>query len=78
LKKRFQKIIKDERGFGNHIESLVMIAIIGIIAAIAIPAFMNALEKSPTAKDVNCITTMIAIAQGSESTETTCPVAELL
>jgi type II secretory pathway pseudopilin PulG len=71
LKKRFQKIIKDERGFGNHIESLVMIAIIGIIAAIAIPAFMNALEKSPTAKDVNCITTMIAIAQGSESTETT-------
>jgi type II secretory pathway pseudopilin PulG len=77
LKKRFQKFIKNERGFGNPIESLIPIVIIGIIAAIAIPAFMNALEKRPTAKDVNCIKTMIAIAQGAESTEATCPVSEL-
>ena len=77
MTKRFQKIIKNEQGFGNHIESLVMVAIIGIVAAIAIPAFVNMREKRPAAKDVKCIKTMMAIAQGAESTEATCPVSEL-
>jgi len=54
-----------------------MIAIIGIVAAVAIPAFLNVLEKRPASKDVDCIKTMIAIAQGAESTEVTCPVSEL-
>jgi type II secretory pathway pseudopilin PulG len=77
LKKRFQKIIKNDQGFGNLIELLIPIFIIGIIAAIAIPAFVNMREKRPAAQDVKCIKTMMAIAQGSESTEVTCPVSEL-
>ena len=77
LKKRFQKFTKNDRGFGNLIELLIPIFIIGIIAAIAIPAFVNMREKLPAAQDVKCIKTMMAIAQGSESTEVTCPVSEL-
>ena len=77
MKKRFQEIIKNELGFGNPIESLIPIAIIGIVAAIAIPAFIDMHEKDSGSIDLKCIQNMIAIAQGAESTEATCPVSEL-
>jgi hypothetical protein len=77
VKARLQKIIKDERGFGGNFDLLIVIAMIGILAAIIIPKFVSSMQKAYLLKDVDCIKTMIAIAHGADATERTCPVSEL-
>jgi len=77
MKKRFQKILMNNYGF-KHIHPLMYLtAIVGILAAIAIPNYFTYMEKAYPARDVSCIKTMIAIVQGFEIADAKCPVSGL-
>jgi hypothetical protein len=77
MKKRFLNILTNNYGF-KHVHPLMYLtAIIGILGAIVIPNYFHYMERAYLARDVSCITTMIAIVQGAEIADAKCPVSGL-
>ena len=64
-------------GFHHPHPLMYLIAIIGILSAIAIPNLQKYMEKSYLARDVSCIKTMVAIVQGADIADAKCPVSGL-
>lgn len=77
MKKRFQIILTNNHGFHHPHPLMYITAIVGILAAIAVPNYVQYIEKDNSTKDVNCIKTMINIVQGSDMADAKCPVSGL-
>jgi hypothetical protein len=62
----------DRGAFGHSHDNCVVIVIIGILAAIAIPSFLNAVK----AARARCLTNIVALADGTLAAGAACPASK--
>jgi hypothetical protein len=75
MKKKFQIILANNYGFHHPHPLMYVTAIVGILAALIVPNYVQYIEKDNSTKDVNCIKTMINIVRGSDMADAKCPVS---